>query len=150
MVTTDTRRAPDLYQLLHVRPTDDDRTLTAAYRRLARRYHPDVDPRPQALRRMIAINQAFAVLRDPERRAAYDRSLRTGSAQGWEPGSRPAAGRAAASSADTPEVVILPFGRYEGWTIERVARVDRGYLEWLERAPAGRQYRDAISAALTR
>src|SRR5436190_23397684 len=37
-------------------------------------YHPDVDPSPGALARMQAITQAYAVLRDPETRAAYDRA----------------------------------------------------------------------------
>ena len=54
-----------------------DKTATAddikkAYRRLARKYHPDVSKEPNAAERMSAINEANTVLSDPEKRAAYD------------------------------------------------------------------------------
>jgi curved DNA-binding protein CbpA len=150
MGTTDPRHAPDLYALLRVRPTVDDASLTTAYRRLARRYHPDIDPHPRALRRMIAINHAYAVLRDPGRRAAYDRSLRTDAGEGpWHTDGPDVPGSVGVDGAH-PDGVRLPLGRYEGWSLTRVARVDRPYLEWLERMPAGRRYRDAITAALGR
>ena len=38
---------------------------------------------------------------------------------------------------------LLTFGRYDGWTIGQVARVDPPFLEWLRRVPAGRQIKDA-------
>ena len=44
----------------------------ASYRRLARLYHPDLNPRPEAAERMRAINAAYRLLSDPQRRAAYD------------------------------------------------------------------------------
>lgn len=43
-----------------------------AFRRLARKYHPDVSKLPDAAARMSEVNEAYAVLSDPERRAAYD------------------------------------------------------------------------------
>ena len=43
-----------------------------AYRRLARLYHPDLNPRPEAAERMRAINSAYRVLSDPRQRAVYD------------------------------------------------------------------------------
>lgn len=43
---------------------------------------------------------------------------------------------------------LLKFGRYEGWTLGQVTRVDRSYLEWLRRAPAGRGLKDEIDAVL--
>src|SRR3972149_1504821 len=46
--------------------------VQAAYRRLARKYHPDVAESPEAAARMAAINAAWAVLKDPASRAAYD------------------------------------------------------------------------------
>lgn len=143
-------RTPTLYELLRVARTADERTISVAYRQLARRYHPDVDPRPEALRRMMTLNKAYAVLRDPERRAAYDRSLRRGSADDWEGDTGPVVVPPAPHGPDDPHVVTLPFGRYEGWPLDRVARVDRPYLEWLERMPVARGYRDAIAAALAR
>jgi curved DNA-binding protein CbpA len=43
---------------------------------------------------------------------------------------------------------MLKFGRYEGWTLGQVTRVDRPYLEWLRRVPAGRGLKDEIDAVL--
>ena len=43
---------------------------------------------------------------------------------------------------------LLTFGRYEGWTLGQVVRVDRPYLEWLRRTPAARGLRDEIDAVL--
>lgn len=48
----------------------------------------------------------------------------------------------------TPFGPILRFGRYEGWTLGQVVRVDRPWLEWLRRAPAGRGLKDDIDAVL--
>lgn len=62
----------DYYALLHLRPDCSAAEVRAAYRRLARRYHPDVNPAPEAARRMAAINEAYAVLGHPLRRRAYD------------------------------------------------------------------------------
>jgi len=62
----------DLYETLQVSPRADLDVIEAAYRALARRYHPDRDPSPDATARMARINHAWEVLRDPERRAAYD------------------------------------------------------------------------------
>jgi hypothetical protein len=62
----------DLYRTLQVDPGADLDTIRAAYRRLARVYHPDLNPRPEAAARMRAINAAYAVLSDPAQRAMYD------------------------------------------------------------------------------
>lgn len=71
---------PDLYAVLGVAPDATTEEITRAYRRLVRRYHPDTrDSRAgetiadAALARVIA---AYDVLRDPERRARYDRRQR--------------------------------------------------------------------------
>jgi curved DNA-binding protein CbpA len=48
----------------------------------------------------------------------------------------------------TPFGPVLRFGRYEGWTLGQVARVDRPWLEWLRRVPAGRGLKDEIDAVL--
>jgi len=63
----------DLYRTLRVSPRADQATIKAAYRRLARRVHPDVNPGSDATERMKSLNEAYAVLRDPGRRHAYDR-----------------------------------------------------------------------------
>ena len=49
--------------------------IRAAYRALMRRYHPDADPSSEASQRAQAINAAYAVLGDPDKRARYDGSL---------------------------------------------------------------------------
>jgi hypothetical protein len=62
----------DPYRVLQVEPHADQEAIRAAYRRLARLYHPDLNADPSAAARMRAINAAYAVLSDPRRRAAYD------------------------------------------------------------------------------
>src|SRR3989304_5387583 len=62
----------DHYKVLQVDPEAEAEVVQAAYRRLARKYHPDVAESPEAAARMAAINAAWAVLKDPARRAAYD------------------------------------------------------------------------------
>jgi curved DNA-binding protein CbpA len=63
----------DLYQILEVDSQAGIDQIKRAYRRLARRYHPDINPSPNAKGRMQAINQAYEVLGDPVKRARYDR-----------------------------------------------------------------------------
>ena len=65
---------PDPYKVLQVDPEAEDEVIEAAYRRLARKYHPDVSPDPESQERMVRINQAWELLRDPQRRAAVDRA----------------------------------------------------------------------------
>jgi curved DNA-binding protein CbpA len=63
-----------LYSILNVSPDADPAVIEAAYKALMKKYHPDVlvgEPET-TLRRAAEINQAFRVLRDPERRAEYD------------------------------------------------------------------------------
>lgn len=62
----------DLYRVLQVDPEAEDEVIEAAYRRLARKYHPDVMPGPEAAARMVAFNVAWEVLGDADRRRAYD------------------------------------------------------------------------------
>jgi curved DNA-binding protein CbpA len=45
---------------------------------------------------------------------------------------------------------VLNFGRYAGWSLGEIARSDLGYLEWLDRMPIGRSYRDEIDGILRR
>lgn len=63
----------DYYAVLQVDPRAESEVIEAAYRRLSRKYHPDVSEDPQAERRMRELNEAYAVLGDPARRRAYDR-----------------------------------------------------------------------------
>lgn len=45
---------------------------------------------------------------------------------------------------------VLTFGRYAGWSLGEIARRDADFLEWLDRTPIGRPYRDEIDAILRR
>ena len=62
----------DFYALLGVAPLAEPEVIRAAYRVLARRYHPDRMAPSHRDSRMAEINQAYAVLSCPERRRAYD------------------------------------------------------------------------------
>jgi curved DNA-binding protein CbpA len=64
---------PDYYQTLQVSPRAKPYVIEAAYKNLARRYHPDLNPNPDAHQRMAELNRAIEVLRDPRRREEYDR-----------------------------------------------------------------------------
>ena len=65
---------PDAYRVLQVDPEAEDEVVRAAYRRLARKYHPDLTEGAEAVARMTAINAAWALIGEPAARAAYDRS----------------------------------------------------------------------------
>lgn len=69
--------AETLYETLQVSPHADAEVIEAAYRVLARRYHPDLNPSPDATALMAQINAAWETLRQPELRAAYDRGRGT-------------------------------------------------------------------------
>lgn len=200
---------PDFYKILQVDPEAEDEVIAAAYRRLARKYHPDTATGPEALGRMEAINAAWEVLGRPARRAAHDRQRalhaamsRSGSVDtaapprsggGGDSTPRPAPGPAPDSPrpaspprAREPEVVsrdwtsgrstvgggydpsmrtadgtgaagrppgnpsgsVMNFGRYSGWSLGEISRSNLEYLEWLDRMPIGRPYRDEIDAIL--
>jgi curved DNA-binding protein CbpA len=218
------------YKILQVDPEAEDEVIEAAYRRLARKYHPDISPSRESQDRMVLFNQAWEQLRDPMRRAAVDRARtraagsvaraaaadaqartanqpppsttrhtaqgpdqrRTNVAVGPVPGSAPPAGgwgfggmseqqpapgfeaasapRAPggtsaavpydatsirqATGATTrpppgnPSGSVVTFGRFSGWTLGEIARVEPEYLEWLDRMPIGRMYQAEIDSLL--
>ena len=66
--------AKDYYQVMGVKKAASDKEIKAAFRRLARKYHPDVNPGDNtAEQRFKEINEAHDVLSDPAKRSKYDR-----------------------------------------------------------------------------
>jgi curved DNA-binding protein len=63
---------PDHYATLGVSRTADTATITKAFRKLARKSHPDLNKDKHASARFKAVAEAYAVLKNPEKRAAYD------------------------------------------------------------------------------
>jgi len=74
----------DPYKVLGVDPSAEPEVIASAHRALARSHHPDVSRDPHAEARMAEINAAWTILRDPERRATYDREH--GIVEGRRPG----------------------------------------------------------------
>ena len=215
----------DPYKILQVDSEAEDEVIRAAYRRLARKYHPDLATGPEAPARMAAMNAAWELIGEPGARRAYDRQRAqlqkaptppdpgstpkpapgptstggAGSSGGEDrpPGATSPGGahRKAdpttrtthppreAPPADTvsrdwtsgrstegsvyddsmhtaegfgaagpppgrPSGALLNFGRYAGWSLGEVARTDIEYIEWLDRAPIGRNYRQEVDELL--
>lgn len=65
--------ARDFYEVLGVSRTASQDEIQQAYRKLARRHHPDVNKDPSAEERFKDLNEAYSVLSDPKTRARYDR-----------------------------------------------------------------------------
>ena len=159
----------DAYSTLQIDPLAEEIVLDAAYRALARRYHPDGESPSPA--RMADINRAYALLRTPELRRRYDVGRKFSpvgpAAAAPSPtadlrsrlhpdeatvGAAGAGGASGAAPADTNGQIgpgsALDFGRYEGWKLRDLARRDPDYLRWLVRHSSGIRYRTAIEQVL--
>ena len=150
----------DYYRVLQVDPEADAEIITAAFRVLARRLHPDRDSTGVEEYRMAELNRAYTVLRDPAKRRQYDaeRTLlqpmgpgtdgpprRGGLAARWN-------GDAGAETSVQPDAAAnetrLNFGRYAGMTLREIAVQDSEYLRWLSRHSSGLRYRAEIERIL--
>jgi curved DNA-binding protein len=72
----------DYYKILGVEPDADRKAVTGAYRRLARKYHPDVSSEGDAEEKFKEIAEAYAVLKDKGKRAEYDELRKYGTSGG--------------------------------------------------------------------
>jgi curved DNA-binding protein CbpA len=66
----------DPYAVLQVARNAEPEVVAAAYRSLARKYHPDGNRSAKSTQRMQEINEAYEILRDPAKRRRYDRANR--------------------------------------------------------------------------
>lgn len=76
----------DYYEILGIARTASDKDIKAAYRRLARKYHPDLNPGDKAAEgKFKELAEAFAVLSDPAKRAKYDQGGHEAFGPGFDP-----------------------------------------------------------------
>ena len=94
---------PDHYRTLGVHRHAEPEVIAAAYRALARRYHPDLNREPDAADRFRGIREAYEVLSEPARRAVYDRA--------WDAHHAP---RPGPSAAPPPPPTPPRWGDYSG------------------------------------
>jgi curved DNA-binding protein CbpA len=121
--------------------------VNAAFKALALKYHPDHDATHRAAEKMAELNRAYAILRDPVRRAAHDRGRRTTIA-GISVAPTVARPSGTPPPASANQGSVLAFGRYSGWGLRDLARQDPDYLLWLSRHSSGIRYRTEIYGIL--
>ncbi len=103
------RRSRDYYEILGVSRDADEKAVKSAFRRLARKYHPDVNPGDKkAEQHFKEISEAYEVLRDPKKRSQYDRFGHLGDA--WRQAAAGAPGGGAGPSAAGPDFDFSGFG----------------------------------------
>jgi curved DNA-binding protein CbpA len=142
-------RALDLYGILQVDPRAELTVIQAAYHALARRVHPDQSGKDASSSAMALLNRAYGVLRDPSQRSAYDvsRIAPPPAPQAETAAAVPVGASSPAADGRVPGNA-MSFGRYQGWTLQQIARQDPEYLEWLRRHSSGIAYRRQIDEIL--
>jgi len=143
----------DYYAILEVPPTADAQTVKSAYRRLALRYHPDVNPAPEAIERIKLVNEAYGVLGDPSQRQLYNLrreayihylrqqeiNLRSSVATGPTVAGVPTAPPGAARNRG-PRAPHMPFGAPPGYTYRRAPNQRPGPGRGATNTPANDEF----------
>jgi curved DNA-binding protein CbpA len=144
-VTSKTDDSPDYYRVLGVEPRAEGTTIHRAYRDLARRFHPDMVGDDVTMK---VINVAWGILRDPARRALYDAERLPASPPIAAPASTVESANDPGPPPGKPSGRVVDYGRYKGWSLGEIGRVDPNYLEWLRKSPGYRWLRPDVEAAL--
>ncbi|HEY0286614.1 MAG TPA: curved DNA-binding protein [Pseudomonas sp.] len=107
----------DYYKTLGVEPTADEKAIKTAYRKLARKYHPDVSKEKDAEEKFKEANEAYEVLGSAEKRAAYDDIRKYGQQgrpfegpPGWQSRAGAGAGNGGFESGDFSDFFSSIFG----------------------------------------
>jgi curved DNA-binding protein len=105
----------DYYKILDVEPTASDKEIKTSYRRLARKYHPDLNHHDGAEEQFKEVAEAYDVLKDKEKRAEFDEIRQYGAhgqsfepPPGWQPGG--AQGRSSQQTGDYSDFFSSIFG----------------------------------------
>ncbi len=138
------RLARDPYAVLGVNPSATAAEIKAAYRSLVKRHHPDAGGDAAA---MLALNAAFEVLGDGERRRAHDRSRRTSSDPGPEAADISGLGRRRSAKARASDVALEQWLQRVYGPIDRLLAQVINPFEAQIKALAGDPYDDALMEA---
>ncbi len=107
----------DYYKILGVDPSADDKAIKVAYRKLARKYHPDVSEHQDAEAQFKEVTEAYEVLKNSAKRAEYDELRQYADQQqgfrpppGWQPSGSAGGGEESYHQADFSDFFSSIFG----------------------------------------